>query len=216
MKLPQSVFRLIESASTDPVCSSMNGVFIDFPRRVAVATDGHILSRVRLPDDLELEDGETVPDFGVNVPNDACKELAKVKDWDKPWGNGDGPRSITFFKSEGQTVMAVDMGSASRSYKCEKLDVPDYSQIIPRPERRKDDTVFCFNFELLAKIAKSAKHEVRRKEKHLTFSVGKSGGPIRVFMNGIEEMDCLLMPIRGASVPAAHRGLEVVQQAEEA
>jgi DNA polymerase III sliding clamp (beta) subunit (PCNA family) len=190
----------------------MSGVFIDFPRRVAVATDGYILSRVRLPDDLELEDGETVPDFGVNVPTAACKELAKIKDWDKPWGNGDGHRSITFFKSDGQTMMGVDMGSASRSYKCEKLDVPDYSQIIPSPERRKDDTVFCFNFELLAKIAKSTK----QKQKHVTFSVGKPLDPIRVFMNGIEEMDCLLMPIRGASVPAAHRGLEVVQQAEEA
>lgn len=206
MKLPQSVFRLIESASTDPTRPSTNGVYLDFPRGVAVATDGHILSRVKLPADLALEDGEVVPSEGVIVPTDACKELAKIKDWDKPWGNSDGPRSITFFKSENRWVMAVDMGSASRSYKCEKLDFPDYSPICPRPERRKDDTVFSFDFDLLAKIAKS----VKNKKRHFTFSVGKPTDPIRVFMNGIEEMDCLLMPIRGASIPEAHRGLEVV------
>ncbi len=177
MRIPKEVFNLIHSASKDATRYHLGGIHLDFRNAVAVATDGHIMSKVKFP--VNGADASYLP---VTICADTAHYVLKLKD------------SIedTEFDIDGGNFVVKAPGQTA-TFKLIDGEYPDYDSIHPKESRA--EYIIGFNPALLAAISKSLSVT---KGKGIKLCISKSNpiAPIRVLIPSDENLSALLMPMR--------------------
>lgn len=166
---------LLNASSKDETRPNLQSIYFDVPKKMAVATCGHML--YQFP--IEVPEGE---EHSVLISAESLRTALKVWPKEKPYFNFQKDESGTY-KSFGLTLEVVN------------AQFPDYETVIPKHEQVNFHyaTISAAILERLVKIAKES--DRGNKQPSITFCFGE-GENDRIVVETLHG-NGVIMPMRG-------------------
>lgn len=190
MKYSERLKNLWKATSVGKSRYTLGAVQIDTEKKIAVATDGHMLSIVDVAD--LLDPGEKT----FLLPVDALKaaRLLYLEEKKKhPRGRVSEMRPVKIQKTDDSVTVVVGSSKRGQSFDLMSGVYPSWDKVIP--DSKGYETSITFSIGLLCKLAESMRGDFKMEDA-VSLSVKAKDQTVIVTVNGNSPSYGLLMPMR--------------------
>jgi DNA polymerase III sliding clamp (beta) subunit (PCNA family) len=190
MKYSERLKNLWKATSVEESRYTPRAVQIDAEKKIAVATDGHMLSIVDVKDLLDPEEKTFL------LPVDALKaaRLLYLEEKKKhPRGRVSEMRPVKIQKTDDSVTVVVGSSKRGQSFDLMNGVYPAWDKVIP--DAKGYETSITFSIGLLCKLAESMRGDFKMEDT-VSLSVKTKDHPVLVTVNGNSPSYGILVPMR--------------------